>query len=140
MSFIGSSYYRGAHAALLCYSIANRETFSFLSQYVLDIVMNAEGAKIFLCGTMADCRGDNSVSDSEIECFVRECGDVLSGVYEISCKDNSGVMEMFMDIAKILHKDFEARMTLRRGVVLQVPNSNKDDIMKKKQKCSNCKI
>jgi len=122
MSFIGSSYYRGSHAALLLYSVNNKETFSILSQYILDIVMNAEGAKIFLCGNMADekpAEGSegNVVTEDDIQEFMSQCGGVLSGVYRVSCKDSSGLEDMFRDMASVLHNENKSRMTLRRDMV-----------------------
>ncbi|CAL1547872.1 unnamed protein product [Lymnaea stagnalis] len=121
MSFIGSSYYRGAHAALLCYSVNNKDTFTILSQYILDIVMNAEGAKIFLCGNMSDQvpadGSGNVVTDADLELFMSQCQDVLSGVYRVSCKDCLGLEDMFRDMAHVLHDESMSRMTLRRDFV-----------------------
>ncbi|KAL5022159.1 hypothetical protein ScPMuIL_001314 [Solemya velum] len=134
MSFIGSSYYRGAQAALLCYSIDNKDTFTILSQYILDIVMNAEGAKIFLCGNRSDCAGDGEeVTEADIENFIRECGDVLSGVYRISCRDNSGILEMFSDMAHVMHKDSLSRMTLRKEIIR--PGETPELVHNKKKCC-----
>ena len=129
MSFIGSSYYRGAHACLLCYSVNNKDTFSILSQYILDIVMNAEGAKIFLCGNMADQTtgsGDdvdtddvdnNCVTEADLDVFMSQCQDVLSGVYRVSCKDSTGMEDMFKDMARVLHQNSLSRMSLRRDMI-----------------------
>lgn len=138
MSFIGSSFYRGAHAALLCYSVKNKETFTVLSQYILDIVINAEGAKIFLCGNMADGEGEDQVDKADIENFERECGNVLSGVYQISCKDNMGIYEMFKDIARVLHQESVGRMTLRReiGNVIRPGITPEGEEPSKKRCCS----
>ncbi|XP_033754029.1 ras-related protein Rab-35-like isoform X1 [Pecten maximus] len=135
MSFIGSSYYRGANAALLCYSVLNRETFTILSQYILDIVMNAEGAKIFLCGNMADCDGEDKVTESDIENFIRECGDVLSGVYSISCKENEGVYDMFKDMARVLHEEAMGRMTLRKELHVIRPGETPEETNHHRKKC-----
>lgn len=134
MSFIGQSYYRGANAALLCYSIDKKETFSILSQYILDIVMNAEGAKIFLCGNFADCESDDRVNEVDIENFTRECGNVLSGSYQVSCRDNSGVNEMFADMARIMHGENVKRMTLRKDFVIR-PGETPEEEDAHKRKC-----
>ncbi len=135
MSFIGSSYYRGAQAALLCYSVNNKETFTILSQYILDIVMNAEGAKIFLCGNRTEGADDReNVSDADFEAFMGECGDVLSGVYEISCKENVGLQEMFTDIAQKLHEDAMSKMTIRREMVIR-PGETPERVNGKKKCC-----
>ncbi|CAG5136805.1 unnamed protein product [Candidula unifasciata] len=121
MSYLGSSYYRGAHAALLVYSLSNKDTFGVLSQFILDIVMNAEGAKIFLCGNMADAvnpeQESGQVTEADLEQFMSQCDDVFSGVYQVSCKDNNGLEEMFTDMARVLHRDSVSRLTLRRDLV-----------------------
>ena len=137
MSFIGSSYYRGAQAALLCYSVNNKETFTILSQYILDIVMNAEGAKIFLCGNMVDSEGGDCVNETDIENFLQECGDVLSGVYKISCKDNVGILEMFKDMANVMHESSVSKMTLRKGLTPDIirPGITPDNEVPKKKCC-----
>ncbi|XP_052817055.1 uncharacterized protein LOC128243360 isoform X2 [Mya arenaria] len=133
MSFIGQSYYRGAHAALLCYSMTNKETFSILSQYILDIVMNAEGAKIFLCGNFADCESDDRVNETDIENFTRECGNVLSGSYQVSCKDRTGVTEMFRDMARVLHRENTKKMTMRNDLIR--PGETQELTEDHKRKC-----
>ncbi|XP_005096325.1 GTP-binding protein ypt1 [Aplysia californica] len=140
MSFIGSSYYRGAHAALLCYSVNNKDTFSILSQYILDIVMNAEGAKIFLCGNMTDQLGPegsegNAVTDTDLDQFMSQCQDVLSGVYRVSCKDSSGLEEMFRDMARVLHQDTMSRMTMRRDMIRPGDTPEREQTTEKKRCC-----
>ena len=135
MSFIGSSYYRGAHAALLCYNSNNKETFTILSQYILDIVMNAEGAKIFLCGNMADGEGKEKVGENDLDVFMSECEDVLSGVYTVSCKDNWGLQEMFEDMAKVLHTDAINRMTIRRDLIRPGETPELDEETQGKKRC-----
>ena len=138
MSFIGQSYYRGANAALLCYSINKKETFSILSQYILDIVMNAEGAKIFLCGNFSDNEEgeDDCVNETDIENFTRDCGNVLSGNYRVSCKDNTGVQEMFTDMAKVLHQDSVSRMTLQRDFVIKPGETTEEEPLHKRKCCT----
>ncbi|XP_076448898.1 ras-related protein Rab-35-like isoform X2 [Babylonia areolata] len=135
MSFIGSSYYRGAHAALLCYNSNNKETFTILSQYILDIVMNAEGAKIFLCGNMADGDGKDPVEEADLDVFMSECEDVLSGVYNVSCKDNWGLAEMFQDMARVLHTDAMNRMTIRRDLIRPGETPELDGESQEKKRC-----
>ena len=136
MSFIGQSYYRGAQAALLCYSMTNKDTFSILSQYILDIVMNAEGAKIFLCGNFADCESEEAVNDMDIENFTRECGNVLSGSYQVSCKDKRGVTEMFTDMARVLHQANAKKMTLRKDLIRPGETPDQADESQKKRCCT----
>lgn len=139
MSFLGSSYYRGAHAALLCYSVANRDTFTILSQYILDLVMNAEGAKIFLCGNMSDKvnpdPGSRPVTDADLEQFLSQCEEVLSGTFRVSCKDGSGLEEMFKEMACVLHRDAVSRLTLRRDLIKPGESPEKGAINSENRSC-----
>ena len=142
MSFIGSSYYRGAHAALLCYSVNSRDSFTILSQYILDIVMNAEGAKIFLCGNMSDqvdamseSELSNVVTDADLEQFTSQCEDVLSGVYRVSCKDGTGLQDMFEDMARFLHRNSMSKMTLRRDLVQPGSTPEREEVSTEKRRC-----
>ena len=138
MSFIGSSYYRGAHAALLCYSVNNRDTFTILSQYILDIVMNAEGAKIFLCGNMTDLEGQEKkhvVTEGDLDHFMSQCEAMLSGVYRVSCLDTSGLDHMFEDMARVLHRDSMSRMTLRRDMIRPGDTPEREEVNSKKRCC-----
>lgn len=132
MSFIGSSYYRGADAALLCYSCEKRETFTILSQYILDVVMNAEGAKIFLCGNMGDDESESAVTEADVENFKQECDGVLSGVYKVSIQDNKTILDMFEDIARVMHDIKADRMS--SGGFMLVPAGD-DFHQNKKKRC-----
>ncbi|XP_029633135.1 ras-related protein Rab-1D isoform X2 [Octopus sinensis] len=132
MSFIGSSYYRGADAALLCYSCEKRETFTILSQYILDVVMNAEGAKIFLCGNMCGDESESAVTEADVENFKEECDGVLSGVYKVSSHDNKSILDMFEDIARVMH-DLQVDRISSGGFML-VPATD-ELAYNKKKKC-----
>lgn len=133
MSFIGSSYYRGADAALLCYSCEKRETFTILSQYILDVVMNAEGAKIFLCGIECDDESESAVTDADVENFKEECDGMLSGVYKASIKDNKTILDTFEDIARVMHDIKADRMS--SGGFMLVPAGD-DFHHNKKKRCT----
>ena len=114
---LAASYFQGATAALLCYSINNRESFNILAHHILDIVMHSETAKIFLCGSKLDLN-DEQVTDQDIQDFLVQCDAVLSGTYRISSKTNEGVQDMFKDIAAKLITDAKERSdstTIRPG-------------------------
>ena len=99
--------------------------------------MNAEGAKIFLCGNFADCESEDKVNDSDIESFTRECGNVLSGSYQISCKDNAGVHEMFTDMARVLNEEsVKKNMTLRKDFVIRPGETPHEETFQKKKCCT----
>ena len=104
LTSLSPSYYKGAHAALVCYSLADRESFDNLSQYIMEIVVNAEKAKIFLVGNKCDLASlSEDVTEEDIEEFQMHCDILISSAYRVSCKTGEGVHEMFEDMARVLY-------------------------------------
>ncbi|XP_053209430.1 uncharacterized protein LOC128393307 [Panonychus citri] len=95
-----NSYYKFADAALLVFSLNSLESFHFISQHLLEILSLAENAKIFLVGNKSD-KSLHEVSDSDIEMFMEQFPK-FEGLYKVSCKNNTGVKEMFNEIAEKL--------------------------------------
>lgn len=87
-------------AALLVFSLNSLESFHCISQHLLEILSLAENAKIFLVCNKSDL-SPYEVSDSDIELFMEQFPK-FNGVYKVSCKTNSGIKEMFNDIAEKL--------------------------------------
>lgn len=96
--FLFSIYY--LDAALLVFSLNSLESFHFISQHLLEILSLAENAKIFLVGNKSD-KSLHEVSDSDIEMFMEQFPK-FEGLYKVSCKNNTGVKEMFNEIAEKL--------------------------------------
>lgn len=131
---VTSSYYKFSEAAILVFAFDNPSSFHVLPQYLLDVITNAENAKIFLCANKIDLCNDQifNISDSEIEMFCEQCHNVISGVYKISCKNNQGVEEMFNDIAKTLLNSNLQKLDMQT-IDLQLQSNNQDD--KSRNKC-----
>ncbi|XP_045471372.1 ras-related protein Rab-4B isoform X3 [Harmonia axyridis] len=111
---ITSSYYKFSEAAILVFSLDNPSSFHSLSQHLLDIVTYAETAKIFLCGNKTDLvKEPPQISEAEIESFCEQCQSLITNSYQISCKTNEGVEEMFTDIAYQLVNSNRARLELQ---------------------------
>ncbi|XP_044751204.1 ras-related protein Rab-4B isoform X2 [Coccinella septempunctata] len=111
---ITSSYYKFSEAAILVFSLDNPSSFHTLSQHLLDIVTYAETAKIFLCGNKSDLVGEPpQITEAEIESFCEQCQSLITNTYQISCKTNEGVEEMFTDIAFQLVNSNRARLELQ---------------------------
>ncbi|ELT87407.1 hypothetical protein CAPTEDRAFT_171398 [Capitella teleta] len=109
---LSSSYYQSASAAILCYSIANRDSFNMLSQHLLETAMNMRTGKIILCGNKQDL--ESAVSEEDVVDFCNQCDSVISKVFRISCKEGDGVRELFHAIAEVLQKDAEERFDANR--------------------------
>ena len=129
-STLSSSYFQRASAAILCYSLVDRESFGIMSQHILDTVMQTQTAKIFLCGNKLDLVSetapDRIVSDSDIERFRDECDTVLCGSYKVSCKSNEGVREMFQSIAHFVFGEASVKIDHSRIKVTQTQPHSKD--------------
>ena len=107
---LSASYFQSATAAIMCYSVDDRESFSMLSQHMLDIIMHSETCKLFLCGNKTDIGGrEDQVRPGDVEEFQIQCDTVVSGIYRTSCLTGEGVKDMFDDISRILHMQAELR-------------------------------
>lgn len=53
------------------------------------------------------------VTDADIEDFIEQCQNLISGTYKISCKTGEGIHEMFQDIANILTQSNRSRLELQ---------------------------
>ncbi|XP_013405678.1 ras-related protein RABD2c [Lingula anatina] len=121
VSSLTASYYKGAHAGLLCFSLSDKGSLSVLSQFQNEIKMYSKTNTLFLCGTKCDeqVHGSSCVTDEDIEMFVQNFGDeALSGQYKTSNKTGQGVKEMFEDMARVLYlkskgQQFEKQNTIR---------------------------
>lgn len=111
---VTSSYYKFAEAAILVFSLDNASSFHILSQHLLEIVTYAENAKIFLCGNKSDLEGTSpQVTEADIETFCEQCHNLISTTYRTSCKNGSGIEEMFADIAQQLVESNRSRIELQ---------------------------
>lgn len=70
------------------------------------------------------------VTDADIEDFIEQCQNLISGVYKISCKTGEGVHEMFVDIVTILTQSNRSRLELQslehHGFKVEQTESNAD--------------
>jgi len=106
---VTSSYFKYADGAILVFSYDALDSFNALSQHMLEVLSNAEHAKIFLCGNKLDLI-ENGVgpSEADVESFweqstTTEGGNVFrQQPYKVSCKNGLGVHAMFEDIARVL--------------------------------------
>lgn len=53
------------------------------------------------------------VTDTDIEEFIEQCQNLISGTYKISCKTGEGINEMFADIANTLLQSNRSRLELQ---------------------------
>ena len=83
-------YYRGAHAAVLCYSIDDRESFESLPDWIETVRDQCyEDVLIFLVGNKKDLESERKVSVEDALRFQRENG--IKYYVETSAKTGDGI-------------------------------------------------
>ncbi|NXH23374.1 RAB17 protein, partial [Bucco capensis] len=94
-------YYRGAHAALLVYDIANKETLNRAKLWLRDLEKEflPNEIVIALVGNKTDLAAEREVTTEEGEDFARTKGLLFM---ETSAKSNHQVNDIFMAIAQEL--------------------------------------
>lgn len=53
------------------------------------------------------------MTDADIEEFIEQCQDLISGTFKISCRTGEGIDEMFQEIAHILTQSNRSRLELQ---------------------------
>uniref|UniRef100_T1J8R1 Uncharacterized protein n=1 Tax=Strigamia maritima TaxID=126957 RepID=T1J8R1_STRMM len=93
-------YYRGAAAAIVCFDLTDDSSFEKAQYWVIELLKNEEGCKIYLCGTKKDLiQHDHTLRKIQI----RKVSDYAQGlnaeVFETSSKTGLNVNDLFEKIA-----------------------------------------
>ncbi|NXF95486.1 RAB17 protein, partial [Eubucco bourcierii] len=116
-------YYRGAHAALLIYDIANKETLNRAKLWLRELEKEflPDEIVIALVGNKVDLAAEREVTTEEGEEFARTKGLLFM---ETSAKSNHHVNEIFMSIAlELLKREQEKAATLSRKSTVDLQES-----------------
>eukprot|EP00824_Muranothrix_gubernata_P021535 TRINITY_DN4692_c0_g1_i1.p1 TRINITY_DN4692_c0_g1~~TRINITY_DN4692_c0_g1_i1.p1 ORF type:complete len:279 (+),score=56.28 TRINITY_DN4692_c0_g1_i1:87-839(+) len=100
-------YYRGAAAAVLVYDITQRESFKRVRGWVEELRQNIEEETVLaITGNKADLASMRAVSWREAQEYADSVGALLT---ETSAKEDTGIDDMFKEIARKLIKQQETR-------------------------------
>ncbi|ORX95905.1 ras-like GTP-binding protein RYL2 [Basidiobolus meristosporus CBS 931.73] len=103
-------YYRGANAAIIVYDITNRKSFEEIEVWLKelqknmteDLIIHIVGSKFDLASTRREVTLDEAVE------FVDRTVGAGYTVHEVSAKDDEGVDEIFVQIARqLVEKEFD---------------------------------
>jgi Ras-related protein Rab-1A len=107
---ITTSYYRGAHIILICYSITDYDSFRNLEMWYGEIKKYASlDAKIIICGTKNDLITKREVTYEEGKAFAEKYGFYF---FETSSKDNKNIDELFEKSSESMLNDFLTTMKI----------------------------
>ncbi|CAJ0591613.1 unnamed protein product [Cylicocyclus nassatus] len=96
-----SSFYRGAHGALLVYDITKPWTFESCKHWLQDLREKSENVSVILVGNKSDLKGLRRVPEDAAKKFAEENN--LTFI-ETSAMDCSNVKEAFMQLLEGIHR------------------------------------
>jgi len=94
------SYYRGAQAVIIVFSIADKSSFDDIDNWYKDIEKFAPGAIIFIVGNKSDLPRVVSEEDAK-----KKAIDLDARYFEVSAKTKNGVNQLFDEVAKTLFEE-----------------------------------
>ena len=97
---ITTSYYKGAHAILICFDITDRNSFEHIRNWMVDIDKFAkEGVLRVLVGNKCDLENTRQIRKEEGEEIANKYG---IKYIETSAKDTTNIEDLFISTAKNL--------------------------------------
>lgn len=98
---IVSSYYRGAHAIVILFSLTDMESFEHLEAWLNNVKRySSENVDILILANKCDCAEDRIISQETVQEYAKK---VNVTVIETSAKDCINVEEAFMELVKNIH-------------------------------------
>jgi Ras-related protein Rab-2A len=102
---ITSSYYRGAHAALLVYDVTRRNTFDYLEGWLLETRQHSDAnIVVILVGNKVDLEHMRVVSTEEGAQFAEDNELIF---IETSAKTGFNVDKAFLESARIIYQNIQ---------------------------------
>lgn len=137
-------YYRKARAAIVCYSIIDRETFDRARYWISELLATEEDCQIYLCGTKVDLViQDESRREVSKETARTLADDLSAGFFETSSKTGESIDALFSKIARDFvtaetQGDQNKRRLLPHQDSIKLPTSWSDDSSKLKKGRTGC--
>lgn len=121
---ISNSYYKSSEAALLVFARDSLESFSYLTQHLLEVLSFAENAKLYLVSNKVDV-DDCEVTDEDVKTFMDHFP-TIEHYYQVSAKTNQpSVDEMFNQIAQCIANTVTNKLSHRfDSIKLSAPRNN----------------
>ncbi|XP_045782991.1 ras-related protein Rab-24-like [Maniola jurtina] len=114
-------YYRGAHAAIICYEPSSQASWTRLRHWLLELRTVEEDCKVYLCGTKKDLLDSGAAQREVPEDIVATYSQGLRGHFLTSSKTGENVDELFQKIVddcatdlRVMKNVEEARVQLQK--------------------------
>ncbi len=102
---ITRSYYRGAHAAIICFDLTNKNSFNSLTRWMKEYSSYHNTNNIYvIVGNKSDLIDERDVSNEDIIEFVERNKCIY---FQTSAKNGDNVDSLFNDLSKIIYERFE---------------------------------
>ncbi|XP_004922274.1 ras-related protein Rab-24-like [Bombyx mandarina] len=111
-------YYRGAHAAIICYEPSSHESWTRLRHWLHELRTVEDSCKVYLCGTKKDLLDGGFVKREVAEEIVNTYSQDLNGHFLTSSKTGENVDELFQKIVDDLAADVEVMKTVTESRLL----------------------
>jgi Ras-related protein Rab-1A len=102
---ITTSYYRGAQAAIVCFDLTHKNSFTSVVKWIDDFRQYSNqmtNRTIIIVGTKSDLQRE--VSQEEIKEFIQVNN---YKYYETSAKSGENVEDLFLELAKVLYSSYK---------------------------------
>ncbi|CAK1554302.1 unnamed protein product [Leptosia nina] len=124
-------YYRGAHAAIICYDPASLPSWARLRHWLQELRTVEEDCKVYLCGTKKDLMDSGAAARDVPEDIVGTYSQGLHGHYLTSSKTGENVDELFQKIVE----DCAADIKVMKNIEEQRVQLQKEEDEKRKVYC-----
>ena len=96
---LASMFYKEASAAILVYDITRKDSFEQIQQYWASQIKENSPSNIILalCGNKSDLIEEEKVDEEEARNYAKEINAIF---YPTSAKNDSGITDLFLQIAK----------------------------------------
>jgi len=93
-------YYRGAGAAVICYSVNDSDSWRRLEFWVSELRKMEEDCRLYICATKLDLIGGNNKARAvDYHDTTDYCDKVGAELFETSSKTGRGIIDMFTKVA-----------------------------------------
>ncbi|VVC87626.1 ras-related protein Rab-24-like [Leptidea sinapis] len=119
-------YYRGAHAAIICYEPSSLESWKRLRHWLQELRIVEEDCKVYLCGTKKDLLDSEALEREVDEDVVATYSQGLFGHFLTSSKTGENVDELFQKIVEDCAADVQMMKNVEENRVQLQMESEKE--------------